>query len=102
MSKDIEIPTEVMKYLENILCEMPFDKILTLFLKGACRHTRIPHSRLELEAVALECVALNTYKFKFRIVQECPDDRGSWTVVRNIEVLAVAAAVWAQMAGNLR
>jgi NADPH-dependent 7-cyano-7-deazaguanine reductase QueF len=103
MSKSIEVPAKVLSYLDTTLNNMPFEKLLTLFLKGACRHTGIPNTgelNLELEAVKLECIALNTYKFTFRIIHECPDDRTHYVVDKTIEVLSVAARLWGFIGGD--
>ena len=103
MSSSIEVPAPTLTMLTTILYNMPFEKLLTLFLKGACRHTSIPGSKdLELESVKLECVALDTYRFTFRIVHECLDERGSWVVDKTIEVVSVAAPVWGHIGGDLQ
>ncbi len=103
MSSSIEVPAPTLTMLTTILYNMPFEKLLTLFLKGACRHTSIPGAKdLELESVKLECVALDTYRFTFRIVHECLDERGSWVVDKTIEVMSVAAPVWGHIGGDLQ
>ncbi len=105
MSNSIEVPARVSSYLINTLNRMPFEQLLTLFLKGACRHTGIPNTgelNLELEAVKLECIALDTYKFTFRVIHECPDDRTHYVVDKTIEVLSVAAPVWGRIGGGLQ
>ncbi len=105
MSNSVEVPARVLSYLMNTLNRMPFDRLLTLFLKGACRHTGIPNTgelNLELEAVKLECIALDTYKFTFRVIHECPDDRTHYVVDKTIEVLSVAAPVWGRIGGGLQ
>jgi NADPH-dependent 7-cyano-7-deazaguanine reductase QueF len=105
MSNSVEVPARVLSYLTNTLNRMPFEQILTLFLKGACRHTGISNTgelNLELEAVKLECIALDTYKFTFRVIHECPDDRTHYVVDKTIEVLSVAAPVWGYIGGGLK
>jgi hypothetical protein len=90
MSNSIEVPEPIITRLTSVLCSMSFEKLLSLFLKGACRHTSILGvTDFELEAVKLECVALDTYRFTFQIVHECLDERGSWVVDKTIEAVAV-------------
>lgn len=89
MSNSIEVPEPIITRLTSALCNMSFEELLSLFLKGACRHTSISGvTDLELEAVKMECVALDTYRFTFRIVHECLDERGSWVVDKTIEVMS--------------
>lgn len=105
MSNRIEVPDTILSYLTNTLNRMPFEQLLTLFLKGACRHTGIPNTgelNLELEAVKLECIALDTYKFTFRVIHECPDDRTHYVVDKTLEVLSVAAPVWGNIGRGLQ
>lgn len=100
MNDSAEAQKDVIKTVTKTLNNMPFERLLTLFLKGACRHTGIPgQGDLELEAVKIECVALDTYRFSFRVVSECPVERGSWVVANTIEVMSVAAPVWGHIGG---